>query len=59
MSKENNNTQKEEGTKLEEEFMDIQTGAVMSRSEMIMRIEQGQYPGYYAGASLKDPLPQR
>jgi len=35
----------------EEEFMDIQTGAVMSRSEFNARIKDGQYPGYYVGVN--------
>ncbi|HNX29272.1 MAG TPA: hypothetical protein PKN87_07645 [Syntrophomonadaceae bacterium] len=33
----------------EEEFMDIQTGVVMSRSEFNTRIKNGHYPGYYVG----------
>ena len=30
----------------EEEFLDIQTGTVMSREEFIAQINSGKYPGY-------------
>ncbi|NLB53152.1 MAG: hypothetical protein GX808_09500 [Syntrophomonadaceae bacterium] len=37
----------------EEEFLDIQTGTVMSREEFIAQINSGKYPGYYVASSLK------
>ncbi len=49
MKKENNENIKLDQLMDEEEFMDIQTGTVMSRSEFNARIKDGQYPGYYVG----------
>lgn len=37
----------------EEEFLDIQTGAVMSREEFIAQINSGKYPGYYVSKGVK------
>jgi hypothetical protein len=51
MEKDNNEKIKSEHLMDEEEFMDIQTGAVMSRSEFNARIKDGQYPGYYVGVN--------
>lgn len=35
-----------------EEFLDIQTGMVMSREEFIEKINNGEYPGYYVASSI-------
>lgn len=40
----------------EEEFMDIQTGMIMNRSEFNSKIKNGQYPGYYVTDDHADQL---
>lgn len=35
-----------------DEFLDIQTGTIMSRDEFIAKINNGKYPGYYVTSSI-------
>ncbi len=36
----------------DEEFLDIQTGTIMSRSEFVAKINNGKYPAYYVTPSI-------
>ncbi len=47
MTENNTGNLNDEHLNHEEEFIDIQTGTIMSRGELNSRIQKGQYPGYY------------
>lgn len=48
----------ESGTCRNEKFRDSQTGTVMSRPELVRKIESGQYPNYHTSKinNLKTPV---